>query len=575
MTTPIQKLLKHSKNPKFLEEVFDFAKEAYQDKKWLFGHDAYLDHALRMALFLQQMGIDEKTVAAALLYGVADTSLFDTNALIIYEIEKKFGKDIAMLVSHASALNKIYYSYNVKIRDPKLFTEEKNERLRKMFFALAKDVRVIVIKIASRVDGLHRMEELSEERKLLYATETLHIFVPIANRLGLGTIKREMEDLAFQYLSPEKLAWLKGQLHEQYQERQHYLGRFIPKFKKILKHERVPFLNVDSRAKSYWSTYQKLERHYMNFEKLHDLVALRVIVKDVANCYKVLGIIHKHFSPISGQIQDYIAKPKENGYKSLHTTVWLEEGRLSEIQIKTEQMHQEAEHGICAHWAYKEHINLGASKEDLAFAKEVPEFWKHFKIDFYQDQIFTFTPKGDVIVLPQESTPVDFAYAIHSDIGNHCQSAKIYGKIIPLSQTLHNGDVIEIITNKNRQPSYDWLSFVKTGFARSHIKKITAAVVWPIFSVPSLIKSKIFGPTQPVKEPLPALRLKKATVSIAGQTGIAITMAKCCNPKPGDITRAYLTKHRAAVLHTVSCPNLQKLSQKFPQKTVDASWHQN
>lgn len=316
----------------------------------------------------------------------------------------------------------------------------------------------------------------------------------------------------------------------------------------------------------------------MDLEKIHDLVALRIIVKDVEACYKALGIIHKHFKPISSEeINDYIARPKSNGYKSLHTTVFLENDRISEIQIRTQEMQKEAECGVCAHWSYKENINLHQNPEHLRLAKEVPGFWKTFAVDFFAGQIFAFTPKGDVVMLPKGSTPVDFAYAIHSEIGSRCESAKIGGKIIPLSETLRNGDVVEIITNKKRGPSQDWLKFVKTGFAKSHIKKSTTEkVVSSIFSIPAFITRKIFDISGKVaKVPqriLPAKKDGPSHIYLAGQRGMLVNVAKCCSPQPGDLAKAYLTKHRAAVLHKTSCQNLQKLADKFPEKIIDASW---
>ncbi|MEK7663885.1 MAG: HD domain-containing protein [Patescibacteria group bacterium] len=576
MQSQIQKLIKNSKDPKFIEEVFEFARKTYIGKKWLSGHDDYIDHTVRMALILQEMGIDETTIAASLLYGVADTSLFKKEDFVIEEIEKKFGKEVTYLVKKASELNKIYYSFTISKENQKTFTEEKNESLRKMFFAIAKDLRVILLKIASRVDGLERIKFISPEIREIYATETLQIFVPIANRLGLGEVKSKLEDLAFTNIYPEKFKWLEENIKEKYEKRKKYLERFIPKFKKILKHERIKFVDVSFRAKSYWSTYQKLQKYNMDIEKVHDLVALRVIVKDIESCYKTLGIIHKYYKPISEEIEDYIAKPKLNGYKSLHTIVFLEEGKVSEVQIRTEQMQKEAAYGICAHWIYKEKIKLGKNNEErYSWTKEIPEFWKTFKIDFFENQIFTFTPKGDVIVLPKGSTPVDFAYAIHSDIGNHCEAAKIDGKIITLSKPLNNGDIVEIITSKKKQPSVDWLKFVKTGFARSHIKKILFITFSPIFSVPTFITKKIFRIGEKPKKETQIKKPKVAELYLGGQKGIAINFAKCCSPKPGDISKAFIGKYGPAVLHKTSCKNFQEIAQKFPEKIIDASWHQS
>ncbi len=574
MTTKIQKLIKHSKNPEFIREVLDFAKQIYEDKKRTTG-ETYINHALDVALILQNLGIDQTTIAASILHDAANPSVTENKKGVIAQIATKFGHDIARLVENTSNLNKIYYSFAISRKEETLLNEQKAEHLRKMFFAIAEDVRVILIELAARIDGLNKIADLPPELQKLYATETLQIFVPIANRLGLGEIKRTLEDTAFANLYPKDFAWLQEHLKEKYEERQKYLKYFIPKIRKILKHERILVETIDSRAKSSWSTWQKMQRRDMDVEKVYDLVALRLIVKDVATCYKTLGVIHKHFQPFSGQIQDYIAKPKENGYQSIHTTVFLEERRYSEIQIRTEKMHQEAQFGICAHWAYKEKRDQ-KSTEIFSWSKEVPEFLKTFNINFFADRIFTFTPKGDVIELPKDATPVDFAYAVHSQIGNHCESAKISGKIIPLSQALRNGDIVEIITSNKKVPSYDWLRFVKTGFARSHIKKLTNAIINPIFSVPSYVKEKIFGP--PIKaDPSTTLRAGKQSTQIflAGQKDMAVTIAKCCNPKKGDAAKAYLTKHRAAVLHKISCQNFQRLARVFPEKVIPATWEQS
>ncbi|OGZ64103.1 MAG: hypothetical protein A3A98_03930 [Candidatus Staskawiczbacteria bacterium RIFCSPLOWO2_01_FULL_40_39] len=572
MQNLFNKLIKHSKDPQFMEEVFEFAKNAYGDKKRSTGEE-YIEHAVNVAVILSDMGLDATTVAAGLLHDTANQNISESRNAVLYDIEKKFGQDIANIVSKNAELNKIYYFFNRNANEAVFLQKEKVENARKMLLAIAGDLRVIIIELAARIDGLQKLSSLPQERQRIYALETLEIFVPIANRLGLGEIKRKLEDPTFEFLFPEKFAWLQEHLEEKYEERAKYLKKFIPKFKRILSHEKIKFSDINYRAKSYWSTYQKLERHAMNFEKLHDLVAMRVIVKDVAACYRVLGIIHKHFQPISGQIQDYIAKPKENGYKSLHTTVFLEPGKISEIQIKTEEMHREAEYGICAHWAYKEKLQLQKDIAHLAWSKEVPDFFKDFKIDFFENQIFTFTPKGDVIALPKGSTPIDFAYALHSEIGDHCESAKIGGKIIPLSQSLTNGDVVEIITSEKKKPSYDWLKFVKTSIARSHIRKLTSAIITPIFSVPSFVKSKIFGVP---KKPEPAAPIRKPKeVYLAGQKGMMVNFAKCCSPQPEDSIQAYLTRQHAAMVHKTSCKFFQETSRKFPEKIIDASWHQS
>jgi GTP pyrophosphokinase len=327
----------------------------------------------------------------------------------------------------------------------------------------------------------------------------------------------------------------------------------------------------------------------MDFKKIHDLFAVRIIVKDEATCYKTLGILHKYFKPISEEINDYIAKPKLNGYRSLHTTIFSDENRITEIQIRTEQIHAEAEHGICAHWSYKEKINLKENGKDFEWVnsirgrtdsenktRDIPEFWKTFKINFFENQVFALTPKGDIIVLKKDSTPIDFAYAIHSEIGNHCELAKINGKVVNLSTKLENGDIIEIIINKKRNPSKDWLKFVKTSLAEGHIKKFFNQKETFNFPIPGFIKKKIIEIAQAAKnKKIQQEQIKKDKIRhiyLAGQKGMLINVAKCCKPEPGDKVKAYLTKQRSAVLHRTSCKNFIRLSEKFPEKIIDASW---
>ena len=573
MSNNIQKLIKHSKNPRLIEEAFEFAKQSYQNEKWLTGEN-YVDHALRLALVLQNLGVEEKVVIAGLLHHTLN-ALPTGQEVTLKTIEKKFGKDIADLAKKASRLNRVYYSIALDVKENKASTEQKIENIRKMFFAIAKDIRVILIKLAARIDGMDQLKQLPEPMQKIYAIETIKIFAPIANRLGLGGIKAKLEDMAFEYLYPAEFTQLKTQIQEKSQQNQAYLKRSITQLKKLLAKEKIQYLDINYRLKSYWSTYQKLLKRDMDFSQIYDLVALRIIVKDISTCYKLLGIIHKRFPPISGQIQDYIAKPKENGYKSIHTTVYLEEKTFSEIQIRTLQMHQEAEHGVCAHWAYKEKIDLHKAPEH--WAKEIPDFWKTVNINFFENQVFAFTPKGDVIVLPKEATAIDFAYALHSDIGNHCESAKIDGKIIPLSQPLTNGDVVEIITNKKKNPSQDWLRVVKTNFAKSHIRKLLTAIPVSIFSVPSFVGRKISEISKKaLKRDTKKIPKESPTqIYLAGHKDMLVHIGKCCNAKPGDPVKAYLTIHRSAVLHKSFCNNLQKIAQKFPEKIIEASWNKS
>lgn len=575
MGNNIQKIIKRSPNPKLIEDSFDFATQAYKERYRVSGEN-YIIHATRVASMLDKMNLDPITIAFGLLHDVLDEIPGSARKVELKEIEKKFGREIGPLIEKISDLSKVRYSLSVGIKNKKSFTKEKIENLRRMFLALSGDLRVVLVELISRLDGLNFLNYLPEDQQKLSALETLQIFVPIANRLGLSEIRRNLEDVAFSYLFPDRFKWLKEN-EEKYEEREKYLKNFIPRLKKIFKEERVKIIDINYRAKSYWSTYQKLVKHGMNFDEIHDLLALRIITPDVQSCYRVLGIIHKYFKPISEEINDYIAKPKFNGYRSLHTTVFPEEGKITEIQIRTEEMHKEAEYGVCAHWSYKEKVDLKKEGENFGWMKDASDFWKTFKIDFFTNKIFCFTPKGDVIVLSKNSTPIDFAYAVHSDIGNHCEASKVGGKIVPLNHILENGDVVEITVNKNKTPPKDWLRFVKTSLSKSHIKKLTDQDKSGFrFPLPGFIRRKITEISEASKKRREEKQKTReghvAQVYLAGQKGMLIHIAKCCNPKPGDKVSAYLAQHRSAVLHKISCNNFKKIANKFPEKIIDASW---
>ena len=575
MPNDIQRIIRRSSDPKLIESAFEFAKEAYKDKNRISGEN-YIYHAVRVASQLDKMDLDPTTIAFGLLHDVIDDVPESIRKVQTRAIEKKFGKELGQLIEKISSLSKIRYSILINIRDERAFTREKIENLRKMFIAIAGDLRVILVELLSRIDALNFLSDLSVDQQKLYSLETLQIFVPVASRLGLSEIRRSLEDISFSYLLPKRFAWIKENIKEQYEEREKYLKNFIPHLEKIFKKERVNVLDINYRAKSYWSTYQKLLKHNMDFNKIHDLLALRIIAADVESCYKILGIMHKHFKPISEEINDYIAKPKRNGYRSLHTTIFSGNDNITEVQIRTEEMQKEAEYGVCAHWSYKEKIDLEKEGKDFEWVKDTAEFWKTFKINFFENQVFTFTPRGDIIVLPKGSTPVDFAYAVHSAIGNQCESAKIGGKIVQLNHILENGDIVEIAINKNKSPSKDWLKFVNTSMAKSHIKKLTSEESKFKFPIPGFIKRKFAEISETAKKKKEQKELIKKEgarhIYLGGQKGMLIHLAKCCNPQPGDKVKAYLSQRRAAVLHRTSCSNFKKIAEKFPEKIIDASW---
>jgi len=587
MSTPgiIQKIIKRNSDPKLIQKALEFAKAAHQGQKRHSGED-YIQHPIRVAQILQKMKLDPQTIAAGLLHDVAD----DTEKTL-EDIEKEFGKEIAFLVSGVSKLGKLRYPQeNVEIKSLEQRTVEpidlKAENLRKMFFAMGEDLRVVLIKLADRLHNMETLDSLPPEKQKRIALETLEIFAPLADRLGMGEMRIELEGLAFPYLYPKEYDWLMNNVKERYEERKRYLEKVQPVLRKILKKERVKILDMHSRAKSYWSLYQKLLRYDMNFDKIYDLVALRIIVKDIASCYKTLGIIHKQWKPLPEKIHDFIALPKPNGYQGLHTTVFCMDGKITEFQIKTQAMHEEAENGICAHWAYKQGIDLASQKNKFNWVKQLrdwqkevsqsKEFLETLKIDFFKNRIFVFTPKGDVIDLPEGATPVDFAYNVHTEIGHKCAGAKVNGKIVALSQPLKKGDMVEIIVDKNKKPSRDWLEFVKTSVARSRIKGWLKQEYGEILP-PKTTKKDWERPPQQEK-PRPRLKLKKQTkgtrVALAGQKGMQVFLAKCCLPQPGQQVKAYITRNRGASIHKENCINLIRAQQKWPYKVIEATWEE-
>lgn len=457
-----------SEEKTLIKAAYNLAWCAHRDQKRESG-EPYIQHPLNVALTLVKMNLDTETVAAALLHDVVEDTKYTLN-----DIEKQFGKTIAFLVNGVTKLQKIKYGG----------AEGKAENLRKMFLAMAKDIRVVLIKLADRYDNMQTLTFLAKEKQKTIALETLEIYAPIAYRLGMGELKGQLEDLAFKYLYPEKYGWLLNEMTERYETRKNYINKLGPIIYKIFKSDDIAPLEIHARAKHFYSLYKKLLRYQMDFDKIHDLVAARIIMKNVEDCYLALGAIHQVWKPVPGLIKDYIATPKPNGYQSLHTSVFGPEGKITEIQIRTPDMHEKAENGIAAHWAYKEHnyrnYDFKIIKKELAWVEQLhewqkavrgsDEFIQSLKIDFLKDRIFVLTPKGDALDLPEGATPVDFAYAIHSDIGHQCAGAKINGKITPLNTELQSGDAVEILIQKNKKPSEDWLGFVKTNLARDRIR---------------------------------------------------------------------------------------------------------
>lgn len=450
----------------FVRLGYDFAANAHKGQIRKNG-EPYINHSVATAYLLSKIKIDTNIIVAALLHDVPE----DTEVKLA-EIEKNFGPDIAGMVNGITKLVKLKYRG----------VERYIENLRKMFVAMADDMRVVIIKFADRVHNLMTLEAHSSAKRNRIAMESLEIYAPIANRLGMGEFKGTLEDLSFPHVYPKECKKVKYLRDTQLAQEKPYLKQIIKVARRELLVAGIKVLNIHGREKQLYSLYQKLLLKNWEMDKIHDIVAIRIIVPDLNNCYAALGIIHCIWKPLKGRIKDYIAQPKPNGYKSLHTTVFCNDGWVVEFQIRTEEMHKEAEYGIAAHWHYDETGKLKKiSTKDISWAKELARVQKNklknisdletLKIDFFQNRIFVFTPDGDVIDLPENAIPIDFAYYIHTEIGHKCSGALVNDQMVSLDTSLRSGDVVEIIMDKNRKgPSPDWLKIVKTNVAREKIK---------------------------------------------------------------------------------------------------------
>lgn len=465
-----------------IEKAYEFAKESHKGTKRYSGDD-YIVHPLAIAYSLSLLRMDTATIIAALLHDtIEDTSVE------VSDIRKAFSGEVATIVESVTKLS------NIKIKKswfpPGKTTHEKiseYERqigtLRKMLIAMSRDVRVIFIKLADKIHNLETLQFLPRDKQERIAKEAIEIYAPIAGRLGMGEWRGILEDLAFPFVYPDESKRTKSLAIPEIKEREKYLKKITVKLKKILSENKIKH-EIDFRAKKWYSLFRKLNKYSNDLDKIHDLIAVRIIVNSIEDCYAVLGLIHADWRPLVGRIKDYVALPKPNGYRSIHTTVFADEGQIVEFQIRTKKMHYQAEFGVAAHWIYQEKkVSRLPSKNDLKWINEFnklsrdikspEELFKSLTMDLFEDRIFVFTPHGDVKDLPQGATPVDFAYYVHTALGNHCFGAKINGKIAQLSSKLQNGDIVEIIKKENAQPHADWLNFTKTSHARSQIKKMT------------------------------------------------------------------------------------------------------
>ncbi|HEY3299104.1 MAG TPA: bifunctional (p)ppGpp synthetase/guanosine-3',5'-bis(diphosphate) 3'-pyrophosphohydrolase, partial [Armatimonadota bacterium] len=464
-----------------IRRAYEFALQAHEGQKRLSG-EPYINHPLAAAAILTELEMDAKSIAAALMHDVIEDAHVEVD-----QLAKLFGKEVASLVDGVTKLKLADFeprAAETDVEGRKKKHSETNrsaENLRKIFLAMARDFRVMVIKLADRLHNMRTLSALPPERQVRVATETLQIFAPLAHRLGIWQIKWQLEDLAFKHLHPREYEDIAERVSRTRRDRESQLKEAISIIRSRLEADGIK-AEIQGRPKHLYSIYQKMLKQEVDFNEIYDLIALRIITDTVADCYHALGVVHDQWMPIRKRFDDYIAKPKSNMYQSLHTKVIGPSGEPMEIQIRTWEMHRTSEFGIAAHWQYKEGGNtddrfegkLSFLRQQLfdwqADAKDDNEFLRSVTNDLFADQVFVFTPKGDVIDFPAGSTPIDFAYRIHSDIGNRIVGAKVNGRIVPLSYKFKNGDIAEVITRTSASPSMDWLGFVKTSTARSRIK---------------------------------------------------------------------------------------------------------
>ena len=451
--------------------AYEIAKSAHAGQKRATG-EPYISHPLSSALSIARLQLDANTICASLLHDAIEDCDLSPDIIL-----KEFGQDVLFLVESVSKLGNVRYSK----------VQRHVEALRRMFLATAQDVRVVIIKLYDRLHNMQTLGAVRAEKRARIAQETLELFAPLSYRLGIGGLKGQLEDLAFPYVYPKDYEWVRREVKDRLSARERYLKRLLPHVRDALANEKVKVVDVHVRAKHYYSLWRKLLKHNMDFSQVYDLAAIRIVVESVEDCYAALGVIHTHYRPLPGRIKDYIALPKPNGYRSLHTTIFANEDRIVEVQIRTKEMHEEAELGVAAHWAYdaggKKKLDTKKVKQhESELIKRLQEWQTHFadddseeyleslKIDVFKDRIFIFTPKGEVIDLPDGSTPVDFAYHIHSEIGNRMTGAKAGGKMVPFDYELRSGETVEILTGKERKPSLELLELAHTSLAKSHIR---------------------------------------------------------------------------------------------------------
>ena len=621
-----------SANVELIKKAYYYAQRAHDGQKRISG-EPYIIHPVEVALILTEIEMDTASICAALLHDVIEDTDMSYSAIV-----NEFGEEIALLVDGVTKLSRI----NFKSKE-----DAQAENLRKMFIAMAKDIRVILIKLADRLHNMRTLEYQSERKQKEIAQETLEIFAPLAHRLGVFKFKWELEDLAFCYLEPDIYYEIAKRLKQKRRDREEYVHELIQQIRNGLEQIDIK-ADIKGRPKNIYSIYKKMVKQGKDIDEIYDKIAIRVIVDDVRDCYGVLGIIHTMWKPLPGRFKDYIATPKPNLYQSLHTTLIGKGGEPFEVQIRTWEMHRTAEYGIAAHWRYKEGANPKDKKFDEKLSwlrqilewqqevKDTSEFMESLKIDLFDDTVFCFTPKGKVIELPKGACPVDFAYRVHTEVGHQCIGARVNGRIVPLDYPLSNGDIVEILTSKSSPgPSYDWLNFVKTSSAKSRIKqwfnreKRQANILRGYDLLEKELRKKHFSTKEFLQEDkmlevarrlgynsaddlyaavgdgnitvnqvlnklkelffhdaqaddmvplnvtdrvIPHQDRDSSALRIKGVDDVAIRLARCCNPLPGDPVLGYITRGRGVSVHRKDCPNLNNYLRTEKDRIIEVEW---
>jgi GTP diphosphokinase / guanosine-3',5'-bis(diphosphate) 3'-diphosphatase len=591
--------------------------------------EPYLIHPLAVADLLVDMKLDAVAIAAGLLHDVVEDTL-----TTIERIRELFGPEVAHVVAGVTKISAIRFSSS---------EERQAENFRKMLLAMVDDIRVILVKLADRLHNMRTLSHLDDDRRTAIAQETRDIYAPIANRLGMSKVKNELEELAFRYLDPQAYEALRARVDARRRATEGLIDKLKANLAAKLRDANVPVLEIDGRIKRLWSINQKLRKQKIELEQVYDFIALRVVTSSVKDCYAALGIIHQTWSPVPGRIKDFIAMPRPNGYQSLHTSVISEYGSPFEVQIRTIEMHRMAEEGIAAHWKYKEG-RVGVQKDDRYFlwmrqlldiqqeVRDPQEFIQNLKVELYPEEVYAFTPKGQVKAFPQGATPIDFAYSIHTDVGHQCVGARVNGKMVPLRARLKNGDIVEIITQTGHKPSRDWLNFVVTSHARYKIKHLirleerTRAIdlgrkvfekelrrcdlpIKPLVESESFVKALAEAGAKTVEDlyaligygtlspkqflgkfvPMDRLREKAPEGAVAsvvrrvlgggeekitvrgGFDDLLVFRAKCCNPIRGEKIVGYITRGKGVSVHSVTCPNVVNLLYD-PERRIEVEW---